>query len=102
MRNLWRTEFLNDNNNANNNEKHVYPLPATAHALDPLSHLKYLLLIEFRYGYWQIELDERDRSKTACLVRSTLAAATVVWRQRRRKRASEDRKKTTEESVVKK
>lgn len=46
-------------------KKDVYPLPRIDDALDHLRHARYFSSIDLKSGYWQIEVDERDREKTA-------------------------------------
>lgn len=46
-------------------KKDVYPLPRIDDALDRLCSAKYFSSMDLKSGYWQIEVDERDREKTA-------------------------------------
>ncbi|UYV84620.1 hypothetical protein LAZ67_X002854, partial [Cordylochernes scorpioides] len=46
-------------------KKDVYPLPRVDDALDNLSGARYYSSMDLRTGYWQIEVDEHDREKTA-------------------------------------
>ena len=46
-------------------KKDVYPLPRIDDALDRLYNAKYFSSMDHKTGYWQIEVDERDREKTA-------------------------------------
>ncbi|KAK8788355.1 hypothetical protein V5799_021870 [Amblyomma americanum] len=46
-------------------KKDVYPLPRIDDSLDRLRHATYFSSLDLRSGYWQIEVDERDREKTA-------------------------------------
>ncbi|UYV76755.1 K02A2.6-like, partial [Cordylochernes scorpioides] len=46
-------------------KKDVYPLLRVDDALDNLSGARYYLSMDLRTGYWQIEVDEHDREKTA-------------------------------------
>ncbi|UYV69036.1 K02A2.6-like, partial [Cordylochernes scorpioides] len=45
--------------------KDVYPLPRIDDALDTLSGSRYFSTMDMRSGYWQIEVDDKDREKTA-------------------------------------
>lgn len=44
-------------------KKDVYPLPRIDDSLDRLRHATFFSSIDLRSGYWQIEVDERDREK---------------------------------------
>lgn len=46
-------------------KKDVYPLPRIDDSLDRLRHSRYFSSMDLRSGYWQIEVDDRDREKTA-------------------------------------
>lgn len=46
-------------------KKDVYPFPRIDDSLGRLRRAKYFSSIDLRSGYWQIEVDERDREKTA-------------------------------------
>ncbi|GBM67091.1 Retrovirus-related Pol polyprotein from transposon 412, partial [Araneus ventricosus] len=46
-------------------KKDVYPLPRIDDALDSLSGASLFSTMDLKSGYWQIEVDERDREKTA-------------------------------------
>lgn len=46
-------------------KKDVYPLPRVDDTLDRLRCARYFSSIDLKSGYWQIEVDERDREKTA-------------------------------------
>ncbi|UYV69952.1 hypothetical protein LAZ67_7001313 [Cordylochernes scorpioides] len=46
-------------------KKDVYPLPRVDDVLDHLSSARYYSTMDLKTGYWQVEVDERDREKTA-------------------------------------
>ncbi|KAK8789102.1 hypothetical protein V5799_021122 [Amblyomma americanum] len=46
-------------------KKDVYPLPRIDDSFDRLLHARYFSSLDLRSGYWEIEVDERDREKTA-------------------------------------
>ncbi|UYV61801.1 hypothetical protein LAZ67_1006658, partial [Cordylochernes scorpioides] len=46
-------------------KKDVYPLPRIDDVLDHLSSARYYSTMNLKTGYWQVEVDERDREKTA-------------------------------------
>lgn len=46
-------------------KRDVYPLPRIDDALDRLRNARYFSSLDLKSGYWQIEVDERDREKTA-------------------------------------
>uniref|UniRef100_A0A6G5AB96 Putative tick transposon n=1 Tax=Rhipicephalus microplus TaxID=6941 RepID=A0A6G5AB96_RHIMP len=46
-------------------KKDVYPLPRIDDSLDRLRYARYFSSMDLKSGYWQIEVDERDREKTA-------------------------------------
>ena len=46
-------------------KKDVYPLPRISDILDTLAQAKYFSTLDLSAGYWQVELDEDSRAKTA-------------------------------------
>lgn len=62
--NTWR--FCVDYRKLNKvTKKDTYPLPRIDDALDTLEGSKYFSSLDMKSGYWQIEVDHRDREKTA-------------------------------------
>ncbi|UYV78515.1 hypothetical protein LAZ67_16001841 [Cordylochernes scorpioides] len=45
--------------------KDVYPIPRIDEVLDTLQGSKYLSAIDLKSGYWQVEVEEKDKEKTA-------------------------------------
>ena len=45
--------------------KDAYPLPRVDDALDALASCKWITTLDLLSGYWQVEVDPRDREKTA-------------------------------------
>jgi hypothetical protein len=45
--------------------KDVYPLPRIDDALSRLEGSRYFSILDMQAGYWQVEVDEQDRAKTA-------------------------------------
>ncbi|UYV68415.1 hypothetical protein LAZ67_5004264 [Cordylochernes scorpioides] len=45
--------------------KDVYPIPRIDEVLDTLQASKYLSAIDLKSGYWQVEVEEKDKEKTA-------------------------------------
>jgi len=50
-------------------KKDKFPLPKIDTCLDTLNGCQYYSSCDLRWGYWQIEIDERDRDKTAFVTR---------------------------------
>ena len=44
---------------------HAYPLPRIDDSLDALNGSKWFSTLDLICGYWQVEMDENDRQKTA-------------------------------------
>ncbi|GBL98739.1 Transposon Ty3-I Gag-Pol polyprotein [Araneus ventricosus] len=59
-------------------KKDVYPLPRTDDALDSLSGASLFSTMDLKSGYWQIEVDERDREKTAFITPDGLYQFRVI------------------------
>ena len=49
--------------------KDVFPLPLIEECIDTLSGTNFLSTLDMASGYWQIKLDEADRSKTAFITK---------------------------------
>ena len=49
-----------------------YPLPSVQDALDCVSGSSFFSLIDLKSGYWQVEIDPKDREKTAIIPRDGL------------------------------
>jgi len=49
--------------------KDKFPLPKIDTCLDALNGCEFFSTCDFRWGYWQTEIDERDRDKTAFITR---------------------------------
>ncbi|UYV76233.1 hypothetical protein LAZ67_13003122 [Cordylochernes scorpioides] len=45
--------------------KDVYPIPRIDDVMDSLQGSKYFSAIDLKSGYWQVEIEERDKEKTA-------------------------------------
>lgn len=53
-------------------QKDAFPLPLISECLDTLSGTEFLSTLDLASGYWQIEMDEADRHKTAFLTKHGL------------------------------
>ena len=53
-------------------EKDAYPIPRFDDTLHSLAGSKYFTTLDLRSGYWQVELNETDKAKTAFQVGSRL------------------------------
>ena len=49
--------------------KDAFPLPRIEECLDTLANATYLNTLDLASGYWQLEIDEEDRHKTAFVTR---------------------------------
>ena len=45
--------------------KYAYPLPRINDSFDQLSGNKWFFTLDLYSGYWQVEMEEKDRPKTA-------------------------------------
>ena len=53
-------------------ENDSHPLPNIADILDSLGNSRYFSTLDLRNGYWQIEIDPKDRPKSAFVTSSGL------------------------------
>ena len=58
--------------------KDAYPLPRIDDALDSLSHACWFSTLDLASGYWQVEVDPKDRHKTAFITRQGLFEFNVL------------------------
>lgn len=58
--------------------KDAYPLPRIDDALDSLSHACWFSTLDLASGYWQVEVDPKDRYKTAFITRQGLFEFNVL------------------------
>ena len=50
-------------------KKDLFPLPSISQCMDQLSGNQYFSTLDMASGYWQIEIDEKDRHKTAFITK---------------------------------
>ena len=53
-------------------QKDAYPLPRVDNTLEALSRSKWFSTLDLICGYWQVEIEEKDRHKTALCTREGL------------------------------
>ena len=58
--------------------KDSYPLPRIDDTLDALFGMKYFSTLDLASGYWQVELTEKDKEKTAFITREGLFEFNVM------------------------
>ncbi len=58
--------------------KDVYPLPRIEDALSCLEGSQYFSIIDLQFGYWQVEVREEDRAKTAFITADGLLEFKVM------------------------
>ena len=58
--------------------KDAYPLPRVDNSLDTLASCKWFSTLYLFSGYWQVEVDEKDREKTAFMTNEGLFAFTKM------------------------
>ncbi|KAK3083976.1 hypothetical protein FSP39_006179 [Pinctada imbricata] len=58
--------------------KDAYPLPRIDESLDQLSGAKWLSTLDMNTGYWQVELDDSDKHKSAFVTRQGLYEFNVM------------------------
>ena len=49
--------------------KQVWPIPSFSQCSELFSNIRYLSTVDLNSGYWQIEMDEKDRHKTAFITK---------------------------------
>jgi putative transposase len=59
-------------------KKDEFPLPRIDDCIDSLGGAKLFCTVDLQAGYWQVEMDPRDREKTAFVTRSGLYEWTVM------------------------
>ena len=71
--------FCIDYRNLNHlSRKDAYPLPNISDSLDALGGSQYFCTLDLASGYWQVEMDEKDKERTAFVSRRGLFQFTVV------------------------
>ena len=58
--------------------KDSYPLPRIDDSIEALSGAKWFSTLDLKSGYWQVEMDEKDKEKTAFSIGSGLWQFTVM------------------------
>ena len=58
--------------------KDAYPLPRVDDSLDTLACCKWFTTLDLLSGYWQVEVAEKDREKTAFITYSSLLRCCLV------------------------
>ena len=58
--------------------KDSYPLPRIDDSIEALSGAKWFSTLDLQSGYWQVEMDEKDKEKTAFSIGSGLWQFTVM------------------------
>lgn len=59
-------------------KKDAYPLPRIDDALDSLAHARWFSTLDLASGYWQVEVDPKDKHNTAFITRQGLFEFNVL------------------------
>src|SRR5690242_745986 len=46
-------------------KRNVYPLPCVEETLEKMSSINYFSSLDLASGFWQVEIEEKDKEKTA-------------------------------------
>ena len=59
-------------------KKNTYPLPRIDEMLDNLGNAKWFTSLDLIFGYWQVEVKEEDKEKTAFITKFGLYEFNVM------------------------